>query len=528
MSSPLINPLGARIYETLLVGKVPKNIDGLIIKVAAIPSQDISGDFFEFYRPSKSIVDIAIGDVMGKGIPAALVGTVIKTQLMRFAIPFTHIQSYSKETSWQDDMLKPEEILYHVHHEIVPQLIQLEYFVSLFYGRFNLYQQMLTFVDCGSTKPIHYKTSLKQAVTLTGEDLPLGIVEEAAYNSSSVPYEKGDFFIFYSDGVTEAKALDHELYGIKRLISLVENNPEVEAEVLLNLIKDSVLNFTKKKSLDHDLMLIVIKVSEMEVPISNPLNLAKFFSSFSQLKAVREFVDRLCRQAPGNNYRLSSQLQLAINEAFCNIVKHGYGEENGGIILLYGELCQDGILFELSDQGRDFNPAEVREPSWKGDQTNGFGCYIIREIADRITYIHKESEQGWNHLRIFKHYVPKGASMQLAYSTQDNILIISPQEDVLDANDASEFKAKVIDLIHQDNYKQVIFDLQHLNFVDSSGLGALLSVLRALHSRGGVLKLACLSKPLRTMFELVSMHKIFDIFNSIDEAVKSFKQTQNI
>lgn len=112
--------------------------------------------------------------------------------------------------------------------------------------------------------------------------------------------------------------------------------------------------------------------------------------------------------------------------------------------------------------------------------------------------------------------------MDIGYSTKNGVLIIALEGESLDAKDAPLFKEKVLDLISTGNKHQVVLDLQHLNFIDSAGLGSFLSVLRLLNNKGGELKLAGVNKHIRTMFELVSLHKIFEIFNTADEAVSSF------
>ena len=113
--------------------------------------------------------------------------------------------------------------------------------------------------------------------------------------------------------------------------------------------------------------------------------------------------------------------------------------------------------------------------------------------------------------------------MQFVHSKKDNILVITPEMDSLDAKDSSEFKSKVIELIQANAVNQVIFDLNKVQFIDSSGLGTFLAILRTLHGSGGELKLSRMNKPIRTMFELVSMHKVFEIFNSTEDAIRSFK-----
>jgi anti-anti-sigma factor len=515
--------LGARIHETMLLGKVPKNIPGFFIEVMTIPSKEIDGDFFEFYRPSFQTLDVVLGDVMGKGIPAALVGTAIKTQFMRFAVPFTHVQVYHRDEGWEEDLLSPAEILANVHQEIVPQLIHLEYFASIFYGRFLLQKRTLEFVDCGSTKPLHFRCKDKTCVMLVGHNFPLGTVEIETYYTEEISYMKGDFFIFYSDGLTEAMSPEKQLYGHERLIELVKANSEVYPHELLEIIKKSVTSFTGKSTFDDDFTVIIMKAETADTFTQTRLSTAKFHADLSQVKAVRDFVDRFCKQAPGDKGRLARELQLAINEAFCNIVKHGYKNEQERIVLIEARLDEEGVFVELSDQSQGFNPADIQHPSLAGDQDNGYGWYLIREIVDQITYIRKESAKGWNHLQIFKRYHQEGRKMQFEHETKDNVLIIVPEGESLDAQDAPEFKEKVLGLIQTNSTNQVVLDIHLLQFIDSSGLGSLLSVLRLLHNSGGELKLACMNKPVRTMFELVSMHKIFEIFNNTDDAVKSFQ-----
>ncbi len=80
--------IGARIHEKLLMDDVPKDIPGVVIDAISLPSKEIDGDFFEFYRQSDSVFDLNIGDVMGKGLAAALVGTAVKTQIKYYALPF--------------------------------------------------------------------------------------------------------------------------------------------------------------------------------------------------------------------------------------------------------------------------------------------------------------------------------------------------------------------------------------------------------------------------------------------------------
>ena len=99
-------------------------------------------------------------------------------------------------------------------------------------------------------------------------------------------------------------------------------------------------------------------------------------------------------------------------------------------------------------------------------------------------------------------------------------IVIIPSEH-LDASNAKKFQRDMVPIFQKD--AKVIFDVSQVRFVDSSGLGALLSCLRQLHAVGGDLKLHGLAKPVRALFELVRMHRIFDIYNTREEAVQAFQ-----
>jgi anti-sigma B factor antagonist len=93
-------------------------------------------------------------------------------------------------------------------------------------------------------------------------------------------------------------------------------------------------------------------------------------------------------------------------------------------------------------------------------------------------------------------------------------------DDELDAGNAAEFKRLMMPII--DSHAKVVVDLSRLRFVDSSGLGAFISCLRRLNAKGGDLKLCGMSKQIRTVFELVRMHRVFSIYATSEEAVQAF------
>ena len=105
---------------------------------------------------------------------------------------------------------------------------------------------------------------------------------------------------------------------------------------------------------------------------------------------------------------------------------------------------------------------------------------------------------------------------------EHGIAVVAFTRDSLDASNTKTFKNDMQPVLAQ--YRNILLDLEALQFVDSSGLGAMLSCLRSTHDQGGHLALCGMSKPVRTLFELVRMYRIFDIYASRAEALSVMDQ----
>lgn len=111
--------------------------------------------------------------------------------------------------------------------------------------------------------------------------------------------------------------------------------------------------------------------------------------------------------------------------------------------------------------------------------------------------------------------------MELMCEHIGSVTVVVLTDTQLDASTAAEFKNSIAPVLAE--HSQIIFDLNHLEFIDSSGLGAFLSCLRHVQAKGGDLKLCRVAKPVRALFELVRMHKIFQILDTQEEAIRAFQ-----
>ena len=110
--------------------------------------------------------------------------------------------------------------------------------------------------------------------------------------------------------------------------------------------------------------------------------------------------------------------------------------------------------------------------------------------------------------------------MTISTIESQGVLVARVRGRAIDASNSRVFKSAITPLLNPN--ARLVFDLAQVDFVDSTGLGALISCLRQAQSTQGEIKLCGLTKPVRALFELVRMHRVFGIFDNPDEAVLSF------
>jgi anti-sigma B factor antagonist len=110
--------------------------------------------------------------------------------------------------------------------------------------------------------------------------------------------------------------------------------------------------------------------------------------------------------------------------------------------------------------------------------------------------------------------------MEIAVQQMDGVAVATIPVDDLDASNVGDFRRDIAPVLEA--HPRVVLDLSRVRFVDSSGLGAFISCLRKLNAAGGDLKLCGMSRPVRAVFELVRMHRVFDIFSTREAAVRAF------
>lgn len=234
--------IARQIQQSFLPKSLPVT-KGLEVYAVMFTARQVGGDLYDFYEFSPDKLGVMIGDVSGKGIPAALFMTTISGSLKFFALANT----------------QPQEALHSLNLKLIRDS-STNLFVTLFYATFDLKKEIMQYAN-GGHLPVIYLTKDAPAQFLDVEQgLPLGMIE-ASYSGSQISIACGDTFVFYTDGVTEAMNPRAGAYGRARLVSLVESNRERSAQDLLSAIATDVRQFEPKDAQHDDITVIVIKVT---------------------------------------------------------------------------------------------------------------------------------------------------------------------------------------------------------------------------------------------------------------------------
>ncbi len=234
--------LAYNIQMDLLPKGCPK-IRGYDIFGKSIPARTVGGDYFDFITDCGDDFTFCVGDVVGKGIPAALlmanIQATLRGQVANLLDPLECIK-------------RANELLYRSTNE--------DKFVTLFLGKLNQSTHTITYCNAGHNYPMLFRRSGVTEKLMEG-GLVLGAVEGVPYSSGETRMDKGDVLVIFSDGVTEAFNREEEQFGESRLKNLIIENLKGSAERISSEIVSAVGDFAGPVQQSDDITLMIIKRS---------------------------------------------------------------------------------------------------------------------------------------------------------------------------------------------------------------------------------------------------------------------------
>lgn len=224
----------------LLPPKDPE-LPGYDISAYNFPTEEVSGDYYDWVRIYDDQIGIVIADVSGKGVPAAILMAFLRASL-RAA---THT-GYATNIS----MAKVNYLLW--------ESIERNQFVTAFHGILDASNNTLSYSNAGHNPPLLIKASGETQFIESGEQ-PLGMFPETRYHEYHLSFEPGDVLVLYTDGVTEAQNPAGEEFGRDRLVEAVKETYDRPARDLIASLETTVLKWTANAGANDDITFFVIK-----------------------------------------------------------------------------------------------------------------------------------------------------------------------------------------------------------------------------------------------------------------------------
>ena len=229
------------IQQALLPEQLP-TMTGIELSLRYLPKMGVSGDYYDFLPLYEGQIGLAIGDVCGKGIGAAL---------LRASLCFVfRAQAQANSLTIEELLACLNRFVYHNTPE--------GKFVTLIYGIWDSSTHKFTYSSAGHPPALHYQATTRRVRELKAGGMVLGVCEGVEYSAESVPLEMGDALVLYTDGITEATDASDEVFGRDRLSKILAAYGEESSEALTKSILTAASSFAHQ-GWEDDVTLIVIK-----------------------------------------------------------------------------------------------------------------------------------------------------------------------------------------------------------------------------------------------------------------------------
>lgn len=232
------------VQRALLPQRVP-NIKGVELAAFSRPSEIIGGDYFDFFNYRDGAHGLVIADVSGHGVAAGILMSSLQTALRTMA-PDTEV---------------PAEILERINRFYIHN-INFTTFITIFLARFEPESGILTYVNAGHNPPVVYRKETGEIHWLTRTAPAIGLAEDFRPKTASVTLERGDSLLLYTDGLTEALNMKSEQFGHERLAALFARSVNLTMPDILQVVRQTVNDFSEQVPLADDATLIALKISD--------------------------------------------------------------------------------------------------------------------------------------------------------------------------------------------------------------------------------------------------------------------------
>jgi sigma-B regulation protein RsbU (phosphoserine phosphatase) len=215
----------------------------------------VSGDYYDYLYFDSGELGLAVGDICGKGISAALLMANLQATLRGSAMNVGQNGNSSGKRV-------VAEIMQNMNHQMYAYTADNK-FATLFYAVYNDETRALTYCNAGHNPPLYFEGDNVQKLG-TGGTL-IGIFNDSLYDQEILQLNAGGILVAYTDGIVESENESGQEFGENRIIQLVQRNRELDADSLRSLIVEQVLSWTSSEERADDMTLMVAKIHQNEI-----------------------------------------------------------------------------------------------------------------------------------------------------------------------------------------------------------------------------------------------------------------------
>jgi sigma-B regulation protein RsbU (phosphoserine phosphatase) len=237
-----------RVQTALLPAGPPKRLKGIEVAAAFAPAREVGGDFHDYLSPEAHTLVVAVGDVSGKGVPAALYSA--------FAAELVRGRTFRRR--YLPDRSSPAGVLSSVNTILQQRQLE-EYYCTLCYTVFDLKRRVLTLANSGLPYPIRCNADGCAQIELPG--VPLGSFQGSTYDEITFALHAGDLFVICTDGVFEAMNADSQEFTAARLIEVVSGLLYQPAAKVVEAVFAAVHTWRGETPPNDDMTAVAVRVT---------------------------------------------------------------------------------------------------------------------------------------------------------------------------------------------------------------------------------------------------------------------------
>ena len=366
-----------KIASNIQMAMIPKTFppfperNDLDMDASIVPAKEIGGDLYDFFMRDGNLY-FCIGDVSGKGIPAALVMAVTRSVFRSIT---THEDSPKMiVTSMNDSMVDVNEN---------------NMFVTFFCGILNLETGHFRYCNAGHNPPMILTDSIR---TLPVEsNIPLGVLQGYEFIEQEAVLQFDDALFLYTDGLSEAENIEHEQFGVIRIQEALRGRKR--SSMHLKTIQAHVDEFVGDAPQSDDLSMLFIHYlgNAGNRPAIRRITLT---NKIEEISKIAGFIDEIAADIKLDQ-STANKLNLALEEAVTNVVNYAYPDAVGTIDIHAIEK-QGLLVFNIIDSGIPFDPTKAPEADTSSSVAErpigGLGIHLVRTIMDTVQYDYSDGK----------------------------------------------------------------------------------------------------------------------------------------